>query len=328
MILGVGASDYRVCMSEVRKFGEAGRHFSEVDSVSSQLFDRMSGDAQLTTDHDDVPTQPQSHPVSEGPFSEVDNVSSGIFDRMEAIEQPDKNNGLPSNAVSLFGNHVLPGETNRTEDDQPTAVPDGWVLVRADQTTGLASEAGQDADRVRPNPNSADITYKAAQRRSQLPDGAEPIEGAPALVNEDSMLESIRALMVEQKRDFNKKAFPELEPANPDAPVVEEQEDDSICEQVEHYEDVEQSRFKRALVKFVRTDTVLAICMSVWASLLLMIFIEPKLSQALAIISLILLGIFRLMQPTRKQRKVVRVVKRKRNNHDLALNDAILSQQA
>ena len=142
------------------------------------------------------------------------------------------------------------------------------------------------------------------------------------------MLASIRKLMVEQKRDFNKKAFPELEPVYTPPPSEPDNAEDGYMEKVEEFEELEQSKFKSALVKFVKTDIVLSICLSVWVSLLLMIFIEPQLSQALAVISLILLGVFRLMQPSRRKRKVVRVVRRKPSNDDLALEDAILCQQA
>ena len=281
-------------MNEMRKPSGAGCHFSEVDNVSSQLFDRLSGDDHLTAEPVVVP-----EPVMpEGPFSHVDNVSSGIFDRMEVIEHPDQTNSVPDNTVPLFGQ----------------------------EAAGLDDSVHR--DRPKSNPNAADVTYKAAQRRSQLPDSAFPLEGAPLQVNEDLMLSSIRELMVEQKRDFNKKAFPDLEPVAPATAKPGETDEAALCDHVEEYEAVEDSKFKAALVKFVKTDTVLALCLSIWAALLLMIFIEPELSQALAFISLLLLGIFRLIQPNRKTRKVIRRVKRRRDNNALALEDAILTQQA
>ena len=312
-------------MSEVRKLGEAAGHFSNVDNVSSDLFNRMTGDAHGMSVLPAIPSEPQE------PFSEVDNVSSQIFDRMEAIEQPDQMMELPPNATPLFGRD---GSAGKNIQNNGGVAPEGWVLVRADKVGALdavsdpSPSASQTENESRPNPNRADVTYKAAQRRSQLPEGAEPLEGAPAPVNEDSMLASIRKLMVEQKRDFNKKAFPELEPVYTPPPSEPDNAEDGYMEKVEEFEELEQSKFKSALVKFVKTDIVLSICLSVWVSLLLMIFIEPQLSQALAVISLILLGVFRLMQPSRRKRKVVRVVRRKPSNDDLALEDAILCQQA
>lgn len=326
-------------MSEVRKLGETGGHYSEVGNVPSEQSGRMAADSRCLSDHRGVVDPSHVSSSVQEPFSEVDNVSSRIFDRMEAIEHPDQFMELPPNATPLFGRGTVGGNgvSPQGAPSQAGQAPDGWVLVRADRimSGAEASEETQPADsedaaRIRPNPNRVDITYKAAQRRSQLPEGAEPIEGAPASVNEESMLASIRELMVEQKRDFNKNAFPELEPVGAAPASLPETDGDGYMERVEEYEEVAQGKFKTALVKFVRTDTVLAISLSVWASLFLMIFIEPELSQALAIISLILLGIFRVMQPNRQKRKVVRVVKRKRarDNDDLALEDAILCQQA
>ena len=70
--------------------------------------------------------------------------------------------------------------------------------------------------------------------------------------------------MVEQKRDFNKKAFPELEPVSfPPEGSGELDENGQVVETLEKYEDVPLNRLQAAVVKFVRADTVLAICLSI-----------------------------------------------------------------
>ncbi len=311
-----GLTKVRVGMREVPKNEGTGRHFSSVDNVSSKLFERVSGDDNLTVDNKVVPLPKKKPEAEEGPFLAVDNVSSQIFDRMHAIEKPSEAAGLPE------------------------ATPPGWVLVRADdlgdapvakfEVHDAAPEPKEQPTREKPipNPNIADVGYRAAQRRSQLPDGAEPLEGAPVQVDEDNMLASIRELMVEQKRDFNKKAFPELEPVETLEETLQDPNlDENNHAELEHYEDVPPNRLQAAVVKFVRADTVLAICLSIWVSLLMMIFIDPELSQALAMVSLILLVIYRLMQPVRKKRRVIKVSKRRASQYDLALEDALLCQE-
>lgn len=300
-------------MRESRDHDDSDNQFSSVESVSQTLFDRVSGTQNLTVAYSALPEAKGHQATADAPFSAIENVSSQIFDRMNVLEQPE--------------------ETTAPAD----RTMQGWVLVRADEIGSVPGARETDsartfstetsADHGIPNPNVSDVGYRAAQRRSQLPDGVEPIEGAPTKVNELSMLDSIRKLMVEQKRDFNKTAFPELEPVHESsgahgARIGNDQE----VEAFEEYEEIAPNRFRTAVMKFVRADTVLAICLSIWVSLLLMIFIDPGLSQALAIMSLILLFIYKLMQPVHKKRRVVKFTKRRANGHDLALEDALLCQ--
>lgn len=341
----------RVNMREVRENDETDHQFSAVDSVSSQLFDRVTGTESLSVVEPSVAASLAGAPPAgphDGPFSDVDNVSSQIFDRMHAIEQPDHH---------VAGSDPVPNQPNEAggrmmnEGAQPNlqksgvSAPAGWVLVRADDIGAMPLPAAdapdhnrQDAEAQKSGKRTVeqnDIGYRAAQRRSQLPDGVEPLEGAPTQVNEDSMHASIRKLMVEQKRDFNKSAFPELEPV--DEPLertpfadVEFEELSGFDDERDELQDLEQptpTRFQTALVRFVRKDTVLAICLSVWVSLFLMIFIDPELSQALAIISLVLLGIFRIMHPPSKRRASRRKKQVQPPRKSVALREALLSQQ-
>lgn len=74
---------------------------------------------------------------------------------------------------------------------------------------------------------------------------------------------------------------------------------------MEEVEEIPLNPIQSAIVKFVRSDTVLAICLSTWVTLALMIFVEPELSKALCLVSLLLVVIYRLMTPARKKRPVV-----------------------
>jgi hypothetical protein len=297
-------------MREASKNVGTSHHFSAVDKVSSKLFDRVSGDENLTVDKSVVPL-PQKAPSDEdAPFLAVDNVSPQIFERMNEVRQPADSAGLPE------------------------ATPRGWVLVRAEdigdapvakfEVTQKVLQEEIQREKPKPNPNIADVGYRAAQRLSQLPDGAEPLEGAPLQVDDGITLASIRHVMVEQKRDLNKKAFPELEPVTTS---METHLDNAYLQEIEEYEEIPPNRIQAAVIKFVRTDTVLATCLSIWVSLLMMIFIDPALSQALAIVSLVLLVIYRLMHPKRRKRRVVRVNKQRASQYDVALGDALLCQK-
>jgi hypothetical protein len=287
-------------------------------------------------------------------FSAVEAVSPQIFERMQVIQSPQDSTDIvqpshenyiidsPEGALYRISSYLRDAMLNERRGDRPAVfsaanVPPGWVLVRAEDLGNLplvavplpqrvSAAAGTVLDHVE-TPRIGDsgpAHCETAQRSQDRRDKAEPLEGRrPSDVSEEIMMESIRKLMVEQKREFNRQTFPELEPATPT-----EDPDPEICEDLEvEVEVVHRNRVHAALVDFVRKDTVLATALSIWASLFLMVFIEPELSQALSIVSLVLLAVFRIMHSKdTARRRIARVKSPFRRRKDPALQEALLTQ--
>jgi hypothetical protein len=199
-----------------------------------------------------------------------------------------------------------------------------FVAVPLSQRASSAAETVLDYVEVPRAAEGDPVRFEASRRSKNHRDTATPPESQRSSdVPEEIMMESIRKLMVEQKRDFNRTTFPDLEPVTPP-----EDPEPETCDDVDVEVDVVQrNRVHAALVDFVRKDTVLATALSIWASLLLMVFIEPELSQALAMVCLALLAIFRIMHATdTTRRRTARLRRGFRRRTDPALEEALLTQ--
>ena len=218
-------------MRKERKRDESAGDFSSVARVSSQSSDRVLRSENLAVAQNAEPVQ-QPLPESEaGPFSNVENVSSQIFDRIDAVKRPEAQSAASETKVrptdskmhriKTYLLDIVPAENSEAElQDPETGAPPDYVLVRTDdpgavpivRSEGTLEQGDAQFQKPAMDPNIADVGYKAAQRRSQLPEGAEPMEGAPVRVDEDNMAASIRQVIVEQKSDLKKNTLPELEP--------------------------------------------------------------------------------------------------------------------
>lgn len=248
--------------------GETTDRFSAVESVATKIFDKMPDLAD---------------PQNDGARACAGKPAHAGDDRANVVPLFNGTTSYPraiiSNAEKLLGSLLLAFEGRG-------ATPQYIVIAHPDEIE--ASEA-----RTPISPSARDISYHAARRRSQLPEGIEALTGQPSVRSDEEMMASIRGLIEEQerefraikiaeKREYNRMILPKLEPQERLAQDLTPPADQAVG----------LSYFKRiqiALGNAFRQDLFLAISLSTWTALALMVFIDPNLSSALFLNSAFLL---------------------------------------
>ena len=227
---------------------------------------------------------------SEGRFRAVDSVAEKIFDRM-----PD-----------LAGHEADETDTPTSDQQAPadTQAPESF-LAKTERMMGAFVQALDERGKeLQAAATESDISFYAARRRSQLPDGVELLQGAPSAHSEDEMLASIRSLIdqqdaeqyaerIEKNREMNRQSLPPLEPQNL---WTEEREPRPTPEPIAGL----ATRIRTSLRQTFRKDLFLACALSVWSALTLAIFIEPSVSGMLLATSLFLLFVANCLSPGKR----------------------------
>jgi hypothetical protein len=248
--------------------GDTSERFSAVESVATKIFDKLPDLA-----------DPQPHSVRS---TAIKPAHSGD-DQTNVVTLFNGTTSYPrailSNAEKLLGSLLLAFEGRG-------ATPQYIVIRHPDEIELSEAQA--------PISSSArDISYHAARRRSQLPEGIEALTGKPSVRSDDEMMASIRSLIEEQereirairiaeKREYNRLILPQLEPQEDLAP-----EPGAVAGQAADLGFF--ARLQIALGNAFRKDLFLAISLSTWSALALMVFIDPDLSSALFLNSAFLL---------------------------------------
>ena len=209
-------------------------------------------------------------------FHTVDALAEHLFEAMPDFTGTTPDTSEPAGLVA------------ETVSDQSNAHADS-LLARTERAVTALVQA-LDGDRSAPTrrPNGSvlpDISFYAARRRSQLPDGIELLEGAPSCHSDDDMLSSIRSLIdahdaeqhaarIAHKRARNRQVLPPLEPQ----PTASETTQTPI---VTPHRPSFMARVRSGLRHAFGQDTFLACALSVWAALALAVFIEPSVSGML-----------------------------------------------
>lgn len=235
-------------------------------------------------------------------FRAVDSVAEHIFETMPALSDaydstdpslwPDagarESDGSKTSETFFKKTERVVGALVQALEDRNKALQDA-SLERADKPTGAFQE---------------DISYYAARRRSQLPDGVELLQGEPNHPSEDELLSSIRAVIdeqeaeqyavkIEQKRKQNRRSLPMLEPQHalvetPQTPVQPVKSPTA------------PRRARAALRQAFRKDFFLASALSVWSALALAVYIDPSVSGILFGTSMFLLFVASCLFPDSK----------------------------
>lgn len=234
-------------------------------------------------------------------FKSVDALADRIFDKIPELGDcidppqtllPDNQTTAElakSNVVNLFSSEQQ--DTNSILAKTEKLLGGLLQVLEGAEQFGSASPA--EKPRVPPNFATApDIGYRAAQRRQQLPEGVEILESAPTKQSDEAIMQSIRALMVAQevefqeirvakKREKAKEILAPLEPQdNLDEPPGETPQDQPYA----------PSRWLiRMLDRAFRNYYFLAISLSGWCTLAMMVLIDPAVSRALGFLSMVLL---------------------------------------
>jgi hypothetical protein len=248
--------------------GDTSDRFSAVESVATKIFDKMSD---LADPHPNDACSPQSRSAQSG------DVQANVVPLFKSGTSYPR--ALMSNAEKLLGSLLLAFESR-------SGTPEYIVIAHPDEIELFE-------DRVPISPSAPDISYHAARRRSQLPEGIEALTGKPSVRSDEEMMASIRSLIEEQdreirairiaeKREYNRLILPQLEPQEylSPGPKFTADETDGLGF---------FARLQISLGNAFRKDLFLAISLSTWTALALMVFIDPNLSNALFLNSAFLL---------------------------------------
>ncbi|MEM1350918.1 MAG: hypothetical protein AAGF27_01160 [Pseudomonadota bacterium] len=231
-------------------------------------------------------------------FKSVDSLADRIFDKIPHLEHQEDTpetlipteNSLPS----LPGENVVPLFSPETADA-------GSILSKTEKLLGgllnaLEGAEGKPADdhsRLSADfANVPDISYQAAQRRQQLPEGVEILQSRPASPSDEAVMTSIRALIeaqeiefyelkVAKKRERAKEIFTPLE--LPDFIDTEE-----IASEKRPTAPLGQ-RLILKLDEAFRNYYFLAFSLSGWCTLAMMVLIDPAVAELLGQLSMVLL---------------------------------------
>ena len=222
------------------------------------------------------------------PFNSVESLAEQIFERIPALEPaedtPEVEDHPDSNVVSLFSRKGPQQNPNPSRAEQLL----GSLLNVLDQ--------GGKVDDIEDRPvdfaHAPDIGYEAAFRRSQLPQGIEPLRAQPTATTETETLSNIRAMMevqevereearIAMKREKAKEVLAPIEPQEKFEPSVEPQPKASRA--------TLRRRVLSILDKAFRNYYFLAIALSGWCTLAMMVVIDPAVGRVLGMLSLVLL---------------------------------------
>lgn len=234
-------------------------------------------------------------------FRSVDALADRIFERIPELgdnaSEPDAILSKPDPAEPGRDSNVVPLFASETSDA-------GSILAKTEKLLGgliQALEGWEDSGRAaqqethgkKPNFATApDISYRAAQRQQQLPEGVEILTSAPSATSDETIMKSIRSLIDAQEVEFEelrvaekrKKAKEILAPLEPQDNLEVPQPELPVQQ---------KSRAPgfviRTLDNAFRNYYFLAISLSGWCTLAMMVLIDPAVSQALGFLSILLL---------------------------------------
>lgn len=235
-------------------------------------------------------------------FKSVDSLADHIFDKIPALDNgessPDHFASGTDEGIAQHGSNVVPLFANNTQDTHSILAKTERLLgglLHALEGADQRAQAPANSERDK-SPNFAtapDISYQTAQRRQQLPDGVEILKSAPTTPSDETIMKSIRALMEEQEVEFKEMRVAEKrEKAKQILAPLEPQE---VFEEVPVVEQPKRRRnISRALVRFLdkgfRNYYFLAISLSGWCTLAMMVLIDPEVARALGFLSTLLLA--------------------------------------
>ena len=219
------------------------------------------------------------------PFNSVESLAEQIFERIPALEPaedtPEVEVHPDSNVVSLFSRKAPQQNPNPSRAEQLL----GYLLNVLDQ--------GGKVDDIEDRPvdfaHAPDIGYEAAFRRSL---SVEPLRAQPTATTETETLSNIRAMMevqevereearIAMKREKAKEVLAPIEPQEKFEPSVEPQPKSSRA--------TLRRRVLSILDKAFRNYYFLAIALSGWCTLAMMVVIDPAVGRTLGMLSLVLL---------------------------------------
>lgn len=234
-------------------------------------------------------------------FNSVEALADQIFNRISTLhpseETPDPIEEALADLGEDAGDNVVPLFAPKDPQQDPLLAKTEKLLSSflnaLDQTS-----APQDADpkRTADYTHAPDIGYEAAYRRAQLPQGIEPLKPAAHATTDEDTTANIRAMMDEhevaqeaareqsriaQRREKARQALATLEPQEGGAP--------RDAAPVQPYRTPLSHRVVRALDGLFRNYYFLAISLSGWSTLAMMVLIEPAVSQVLGTLSMALL---------------------------------------
>lgn len=227
-------------------------------------------------------------------FNSVELLADQIFDRIPALEPEDDAQEFEEpageNVVSLFSRPAPRRNPNPSRAEQLL----GSLLGVLDQAGKLdqVEKTEETQDNAADFTHAPDIGYEAAFRRSQLPAGVEPLKAQPTATNETQTMSNIRSMMQEQeverekvriahKRQKAKEILPPIEPQDTFEPAP--------TPQTKVPRPTLSRRAARRLDRAFRNYYFLAISLSAWCTMAMMVVIEPAVGQGLGLLSLLLL---------------------------------------
>jgi hypothetical protein len=214
------------------------------------------------------------------PFSSVDSVSTDIFQRLGDIEHvgtlPDEHAQVVKSRLQRLGEFLLdagPKLGENAEQSQQPAFDFAVIVEGADDGSYFTMSKEHQSKPRQPlaQYHSERVSFHAARKRAKLPDGIELLEGNSGRYDDTDTMSAIKVVMVQQKREIKRKSLPELEPAPFEYVIPEEIEDVEMAEQTPL-----SQKTRAHIVRFFRQDTVLAVSLSIWTVLLLLMVFDPQ----------------------------------------------------